>query len=106
MVAINKVILVGPVYQIKKIETRSGKDMLVFTLKTWRPMGKNEDGTKKDDKVAWHKVAAYAGASKVLGQYLTEGKCLYIEGSIDYYKDSNDVERTQIVVEEFTFIGE
>lgn len=106
MVAINKVILVGPVYQIKKLETRTGKDMLVFTLKTWRPTGKNEDGSKKDDKVQWHNVVAYSGAAKVLEQYLQDGKCLYVEGALDYYKDSNDVLRTQVVLEEFSFTGD
>ena len=106
MIAVNKVILLGPVYQIKKIETRSGKDMVAFTLKTWRPMGKNEDGTKKEDKKSWHKVVAYGNAAKVLTQYLEDGKIIYLEGLVDYYKDKESVERTQIVLESFSFVGD
>jgi single-strand DNA-binding protein len=106
MIAVNKVILLGPVYQIKSIETKTGKDMIAFTLKTWRPMGKLEDGTKREDKKSWHKVVAYGNAAKVLTQYLEDGKIIYLEGSVDYYKDKDSVERTQIVLESFSFVGD
>jgi len=106
MVAVNKVILLGPVYQIKKIETKSGKDMIAFTLKTWRPMGKNEDGTRKEDKKTWHKIVSYGAAANVLEKYLKDGKIIYIEGVLDYYKDKDNIERTQVVLEEFSFMSE
>jgi single-stranded DNA-binding protein len=106
MVAINKVILVGPVYQVKTIETQSGKDMITFTVKTWRPGRKKEDGSRGDDIKSWHNVVAYGGAARVLREHLTDGKVLYVEGVIDYYKDKNDVLRVQIILENFTFTGD
>lgn len=106
MVAVNKVILVGPCYNMKSIPTKTGKPMLAFTLKTWKPMGKNEDGSKKDDKVSWHNIVAYAGAAEVLERYLTKGKIIYVEGVLDYREDNNGVKHTQIIVESFSFVGD
>lgn len=106
MIAVNKLILVGPVYQIKKIPTRSGKPMLAFTVKTWRGQGKNEDGSKKDDKKAWHNVVSYGAAAEILEKYLVDGKVIYLEGCLDQYKDKEGTERWQVVLETFSFIGD
>jgi single stranded DNA-binding protein len=105
MLAVNKVILLGPVYQIKKIETKSGKDMVAFTLKTWRSAGKNEDGTRKEDKKSWHKIVSYGSAATVLEKYLEDGKVIYLEGLMDYYKDKDGIERSQVILESFSFIS-
>jgi len=106
MIAVNKLILLGPAYQIKSIPTRSGKAMLSFTIKTWRPAGKNQDGSKKEDIKAWHNVVAYGGAAEVLERYLVDGKVIYVEGTVDYYKDKDGVNRTQIILESFSFVGD
>lgn len=106
MIAVNKLILLGPVYNITSVPTKSGKAMLSFTLKTWRPGGKDSHGNKREDKKAWHNVVAYGGAAEVLEKYLEDGKIIYIEGTVDYYQDKNGVNRTQIVLENFSFVGD
>lgn len=106
MVSVNDVTLLGFVYQIKEIPTKTGKEMLTFTVKTWRSGGKDEAGNKKEDKKSWHKVVAYSNNAKVLKQHLTDGKIIYIDGTLDYYKDSNGVDRTQVIVETFSVINE
>lgn len=98
MSCFNKVILIGPCYQIRSITTKSGKDMIAFTLKTWQKSGDSE-------RKAWHDVVAYSGAAKVLTANLKEGEHLFIEGRIDQYKDSEGTNRSQIIAEEFKFLG-
>jgi single-stranded DNA-binding protein len=98
MSCVNKVILLGPCYSLKPIETKSGKKMLLFSLKTWQKIGAEE-------KKVWHSLAAYAGAAEVLIKNLKDGEHLYVEGRIEQYKDKDDVQRNQIVVEEFKFVS-
>lgn len=98
MSCFNKVILIGPCYQIKSIVTKTGKDMIVFTLKTWHKAGEEE-------RKAWHNIVAYSGAAKVLAANLKEGEHLFIEGRIDQYRDNEGNNRSQIIAEEFKFLG-
>jgi single-stranded DNA-binding protein len=106
MLPVNKVILLGPVYQIKEIPTKSGKEMLAFSLKTWRSGGKDEEGNKKEDKKSWHKIIAYSDNAKILKQYLVDGKIVYLEGTLDYYKDKDGLDRTQVILNFFSFFSD
>lgn len=94
----NLVIIGGPVYNIKKIESKSGKAMVSFTIASYSYKGEG-----KDQKVQFHQVVAYGKSAEIILQYVTEKRKLLVEGELDYYKDSNDVSRTQIIMKEFSF---
>ena len=99
MIAVSKATLVGATYNMKMIETKSGKPMLKFSLKVWRP---TKDGK---DKVSFLPIVAYSSAATILGKYLDEGKLIYLDCAIDVYKDQNGNERFQFIVEQFSFLG-
>jgi len=96
----NSVELMGKVYSMKSIERKSGKTMVVFSLLTFSYQGK-----EKEDKAQFHKLVAYDSRADVLLKYASvDGRELFVEGTIDYYKDEKEVVRTQIIVNSFEFI--
>ena len=101
MVAVQKIFLLGAVYKIENLKTKTGNDMCTFTLRTWRKAGKD-----KPDKVNFFRCVSYSGAAEVLGKYLFDKKVVYIEGTPDLYKDKDGNERFQVIVNEFSFIGD
>ena len=100
MIAVAKTIFVGAAYNQKMIETKSGKSMLAFTLRTWRPKKGQED------KVCFFDIVAYSSAADVLSKYLTDGKLLYLDCTADQYKGKDGQSRVQFIVNEFTFVGD
>jgi single-stranded DNA-binding protein len=90
--------LIGPVYDMKLSQTKSGRDLLIFKLKTWR---KSRSG---DEKVCWFRIAAYEGNARVLTRHLHNGKILVVDGFMDLYKDDG-VEKFQVIMERFFFLG-
>jgi single-stranded DNA-binding protein len=97
MSCVNKVILLGPCFNIKPITTNSGKEMVSFNLKTWVKSGETE-------RKCYHNCVAYSGAATVLINNLQDGEFLYVEGRIDQFKDSHDNYRSQVIIEEFKFV--
>jgi single-stranded DNA-binding protein len=95
---VNSVTLIGPCYNMKEFQLNSGKKMIKFTLKTWMKLGETE-------KKTFHSITAYGGAAEVIAKYWEEGKKMCVQGRLDSYKDKNDVYKTDIVLEEFTFIS-
>ncbi|MEY3182225.1 MAG: Single-strand binding protein family [Pseudomonadota bacterium] len=99
MIAVSKATLLGAAYNLEMKTTKTGKSMLKFSLRVWRP--------QKDakDKVSFLPVVAYASAAEILGKYMEDGKLVYLDCQIDTYKDQNGVERFQFIVEQFSFLG-
>jgi single-stranded DNA-binding protein len=98
MSCVNKIILLGPCFNIKPITTKGGKEMVSFTLKTWIKSGETE-------RKCYHNCVAYSGAATVLVNNLQDGEFLYLEGRFDQYKDKDNNSRSQIIVEEFKFVS-
>lgn len=99
MIAVTKATLVGAAYNLKVSQTKTGKPMLQFSLRTWKP---GKDGK---DKVMFLPVVAYSASAEILGKWLVDGKLVYLDCTIDQYK-TNEVERYQFIVQEFTFLGD
>ena len=97
MLGVNQVILLGKCYNIKPTISKNGKPITFFTLMTYKKMG---DGQK--DKALFHSCVSYGKLAEILGKYLTDGKELFVEGTLDYY-DKDGVTKTQIVVIESQF---
>ncbi len=100
MIAVIKATLVGASYNLKLSQTKSGKPMLYFSLRTWKP---GKDGK---DKVMFLPIVAYSGSAEILGKWLTEGKLVYLDCTIDQYKGQDGLEKYQFIVEQFTFLGD
>jgi single-stranded DNA-binding protein len=98
MSCVNKVILLGPCFNIRPIITKTGKEIVTFTLKTWIKSGESE-------RKCFHNMIAYSGAATVLKNNLQEGEFLYVEGRADQYKDKDEIQRSQVIVEEFKFVS-
>lgn len=99
MIAVSKATLLGAAYSLEMKQTKTGKAMLKFSLRVWRP----QKDTK--DKVSFLPVVAYGSAAEVLGKYMEDGKLVYLDCQIDTYKDQNGKERFQFIVEQFSFLG-
>jgi single-stranded DNA-binding protein len=100
MIAVTKATLVGAAYNLKQSQTKTGKPMLQFNLRVWKP---GKDGK---DKVMFLPIVAYSATAEILGKWLVDGKLVYLDCNIDQYKTSEGTERYQFIVEQFTFLGD
>ncbi|MGH9449707.1 MAG: single-stranded DNA-binding protein [Terriglobia bacterium] len=79
--SVNRVILVGNVGRDAVVTfTASGVAVCRFSLAT-NERFKNKAG-EVEPRTEWHSIVAWSKLAEVCGEYLTEGKQVYIEGSI------------------------
>ena len=104
--SVNKVILVGNLGKDPEIRTLTSGDRVanlsLATSETWRD---RQSGEKKE-KTEWHRVVIFnENLVKVAENYLKKGAKVYIEGSIQTRKwtDQSGVEKfsTEIVLQKF-----
>src|SRR4026207_459661 len=102
----NKVILVGNRGKAPEAgRTRDGRpvvNMSVATSETWRDKATGE----RREKTEWHRVVIFnEGLSKIADQYLKKGAKVYLEGSLQTrkYTDQQGVEKytTEVVLQGF-----
>src|SRR3569833_2807473 len=112
--SVNKVILVGNLGKDPEIRTLNSGDRVanlrIATSETWRDKATGE----RKEKTEWHQVVIFnENIVKVAENYLKKGSTVYIEGSLQTRKwtDQNNVEKysTEIVLQKFrgelTMIG-
>jgi single-strand DNA-binding protein len=81
MAGVNKVILVGNVGQDPEMHYfDSGDAVAKFSLATSEKW-KTKAGEQKE-LTEWHRIEVYGATAKVINDYVTKGKPLYIEGSL------------------------
>lgn len=104
--SINKVILVGRLARDPEIRTLNSGDRVaslrVVTSETWRD---KQSGEKKE-KAEFHSVVIFNdGLVRVCENYLKKGSTVYVEGSLQTrkYTDQQGVEKysTEIVLQKF-----
>jgi single-stranded DNA-binding protein len=100
MRAVTKAILLGAAYNLKRIETKSGKSMVTLQLRTW----KGKKGV--DEKITFLHVVAYSAIADIFEKYLTDGKLVYLDCELDVYKDKEGKDRYQFIVITYGFIGD
>jgi single-strand DNA-binding protein len=105
---LNKVMIIGRAttsIDVKTIES-SGTSVANFVVATNRKY-KNKEGNTMEE-AEYHRCVSYGKGAEVLGQYLTKGKRVYIEGRLRTRKreDANGVEKysTEIIVDNFIFL--
>lgn len=104
--SINKVILVGNVGQDPEIRsTQDGREIANFSIATSESWKDKNTGEKKD-KTEWHRVVVFSqGLVGVIKNYVKKGTKLYLEGSLQTRKwtDNQGVEKTttEIVLQNY-----
>lgn len=105
--SVNKVILIG--HLGKDAETRfttSGTALTRFTVATNRRVKDSQTGDWRDE-TDWHNIAMWRNEN--LGQYLTKGKQVFIEGQLRSrsYEDKDGQKKyvTEVVVDEIILLG-
>src|ERR1700759_2271455 len=104
--SVNKVILVGNLGKDPEIRTLNSGDrvanLTLATSESWRDRNSGE----KKEKTEWHRVVIFnENLVKVAESYLKKGSTVYIEGSLQTRKwtDNSGVEKysTEIVLQKF-----
>jgi single-strand DNA-binding protein len=80
--SVNKVILVGRLGRDPELKyTASGTPFCRFSMATddsWNDKGTGE----RQERTEWHSIVAWDRLAEICNQYLTKGKLVYIEGSL------------------------
>ncbi|MCK9466785.1 MAG: single-stranded DNA-binding protein [Candidatus Absconditabacterales bacterium] len=105
---LNKVQLIGRStsdLEVKTIES-TGTSVVNFTIVTNRKF-KNRDENMVEE-AEYHRCVAYGRGAEVLGQYVTKGKRIYVEGRLRTRKrqdtEGKDRFMTEIIVDNFIFL--
>jgi single-strand DNA-binding protein len=104
--SINKVILVGNVGQDPEVRTTNdGREIANFSIATSESWKDKNSGEKKE-KTEWHRVVVFSsGLAGIVKNYVKKGTKLYIEGSLQTRKwtDNQGIEKytTEIVLQNF-----
>lgn len=104
---VNKAIIVGRLTRDPEMRTTpNGQTVANFSIATSRQW--KDQGGQKQEKTDFHNIVAWGKQGEVIGQYVTKGQELYVEGRIETRswddKDTNKkVYRTEIVLEKFEF---
>ena len=102
--SVNKVILLGNLGQDPDIRTmQNGKKVCTFSIATSNSW-KDKDTGEKKEKTEWHRVVVFnEGLVGIVENYIKKGTKLYIEGSLQTRKwtDDSGTEKytTEIVIQ-------
>ena len=102
--SVNKVILLGNLGQDPDVRTmQNGKKICTFSIATSDSWKDKETGEKKE-KTEWHRVVVFnEGLVGVIENYVKKGSKLYVEGSLQTRKwtDDSGTEKytTEIVIQ-------
>jgi single-strand DNA-binding protein len=108
MASINKVILVGNLGRDPEMRyTPSGAPVANFTLATndvW-----TDKAGQKQERTEWHRIVVWGKTAEIAGQYLSKGKQVYVEGSLQTRewndRDGNKRQTTEIRAQRVIMLG-
>lgn len=105
---LNKVMLIGRATADPEMRTTTGGQNVVnFSIATGRVW--KDDKGEKQSKTEFHNIVAWRKLADVVGQYVTKGKQLYIEGHLQTRswegKDGNKRYTTEIVADNLILLG-
>ena len=104
---VNKAIIVGRLTRDPEVRTTpSGQTVTNFTIAT-STTWKDQSG-QPQEKTEFHNVVAWGRRGEVIGQYVTKGQELYVEGRLetrswDDQETGKKMYRTEIILENFEF---
>lgn len=104
--SLNRSIIVGNLGKDPEVKnTTSGKTVATFSVATnesWLDADK-----KKQTRTDWHLVEVWGTNAKLVGQYLTKGRLVLVEGALrtdKFEKDGQTHWRTKIVARNVQFL--
>src|SRR5262245_7569057 len=108
MSGVNKVILVGNLGANPEMRfTQGGQavaNLRLATTERW-----NDRNGQKQETIEWHRVVVFGKQAEIVGQYLTKGRQVYIEGRIQtrQWQDQQGQKRytTEIVAQRVQMLG-
>jgi len=104
---VNKAIIVGRLTRDPELRTTpSGQTVANFSIATSRKW-KDQSG-QQQEKTEFHNIVAWGRQGEVIGQYVTKGQELYVEGRLetrswDDQATGKKMYRTEIILERFEF---
>jgi single-strand DNA-binding protein len=107
--SINKVILVGRLGRDPEMKyTSGGTPFCRFSIATddnWTDKGSGE----KQERTEWHSIVVWDRLAEICNQYLTKGRLVYIEGSLQTreWDDKEGVKRktTEVRARDMVMLG-
>ncbi len=82
MGSVNKAIIVGNLGRDAEVRYTPGgtavANISVATTETW-----NDKSGQRQEKTEWHRVAIWGKTAEAIGEYLTKGRQVYVEGRIE-----------------------
>lgn len=106
--SVNKVIILGYLGQDPELKyTPGGVPVCSFSIatsETWR-----DKTNEKQERTEWHKIIVWNKLAELCGQYLSKGRQVFLEGSLQTraWEDKNGEKRftTEVVAKTIQFIG-
>ena len=107
--SVNKVILVGRLGRDPELKyTASGVPFCRFSMATddtWNDKASGE----RQERSEWHNIVAWDRLAEICNQYLTKGRLVYIEGSLQTREwddqDGNKRKTTEIRARDMVLLG-
>lgn len=108
--SVNKVILVGRLGRDPELKyTASGTPFCRFSMATddsWTDKGSGE----KTERTEWHNIVVWDKLAEICSNYLTKGRMVYIEGSLQTREwddqDGNKRKTTEIRARDMMMLGD
>jgi len=108
MSGVNKVILVGNLGANPEMRfTQGGQavaNLRLATSERW-----TDKSGQKQETTEWHRVVVFGKQAEIVGQYLTKGRQVYIEGRLQtrQWQDQQGQKRftTEVVAQNMRFVG-
>src|SRR5947207_13088865 len=107
--SVNKVILVGRLGRDPELKyTASGVPFCRFSMATddtWNDKASGE----RQERTEWHNIVAWDRLAEICNQYLTKGRLVYIEGSLQTREwddqDGNKRKTTEVRARDMVMLG-
>ena len=100
---INKVTLIGNVGQSPEVRSLENGKVATFSLATTEKGYTTKDGKVIQDKTEWHRIVAWRQTAEFVGNYLSKGRLVMVEGKLQTRKwqDQNGQDKysTEIVAD-------
>jgi len=106
---VNKVTLIGNLGNDPEVRySGNGSAMANISLATtmsWR----DKDTGEQQERTEWHRIVFFGRLAEVVGEYLTKGRQIYVEGRLQTRKwedkEGNERYTTEIVANEMQMLG-
>lgn len=108
MRGVNRVTLLGNVGQAPDMRSTNGGMQIASVSLATTSVRTDRDGNKVE-KTEWHRLKFFGKLAEIVGQYVTKGMPLYVEGRISYSEVTGDDGQkryfTDIIVDEMQMLG-